>query len=54
MRYGRRVPTTGPSGAAFFGVYLAAMVYGFYKIGVGNKKRRELKVRRCGASLTLP
>lgn len=43
VRYARRIPSTGPTGIAFFGAYLGAMVYGFYQIGQGNARRRGLK-----------
>ena len=45
VRYARRVPSTGPTGAAFFGAYLGAMVYGFYQIGQGNARRRASRRR---------
>ena len=31
VRYGRRIPNTGPTGAAIFGVSALVISYGFYK-----------------------
>ena len=53
MRYARRIPSTGPTGAAMFGAYLGAMVYGFYQIGQGNKRRRGLAEEKMTARAVL-
>lgn len=53
VRYARRVPSTGPTGAAFFGAYLGAMVYGFYQIGQGNARRRGVKEEKLTARAVL-
>lgn len=42
IRYGRRIPNTGPTGAAIFGVSALVISYGFYKA-------RALRVL-CGQS----
>lgn len=36
IRYGRRIPNTGPTGAAIFGVAALVISYGFYKARVGR------------------
>ena len=53
MRYARRIPSTGPTGMAFFGAYLGAMVYGFYQVGQGNARRRALKEEKLTARAVL-
>mmetsp|Transcript_34842 Transcript_34842/g.85313 ORF Transcript_34842/g.85313 Transcript_34842/m.85313 type:complete len:146 (-) Transcript_34842:79-516(-) len=53
VRYARRIPNTGPTGIAFFGAYLGAMVYGFYQIGQGNAERRGLKEEKLMARAIL-
>ena len=53
MRYARRIPSTGPTGLAFFGAYLGAMVYGFYQVGQGNARRRGLKEEKLTARAVL-
>ena len=53
MRYARRIPSTGPTGLAFFGAYMGAMVYGFYQIGQGNKRRKGLKMEKLQARAAL-
>ena len=40
IRYARRLPSTGPTGATLFAVGAVVSAYGFYKIGVTNGKRR--------------
>ena len=32
VRYGRRIPNTGPTGTAIFGVSALVISYGFYKV----------------------
>ena len=53
MRYARRIPSTGPTGLAFFGAYLGAMSYGFYQIGQGNHRRRGEKEEKLTARAVL-
>ena len=53
VRYARRIPSTGPTGMAFFGAYLGAMVYGFYQVGQGNARRRGLKEEKLTARAVL-
>jgi NADH dehydrogenase (ubiquinone) 1 alpha subcomplex subunit 13 len=53
VRYARRIPSTGPTGLAFFGAYLGAMVYGFYQVGQGNARRRGLKEEKLNARAVL-
>jgi NADH dehydrogenase (ubiquinone) 1 alpha subcomplex subunit 13 len=40
IRYARRLPSTGPTGATLFAVGAVVSAYGFYKVGVQNGKRR--------------
>lgn len=40
IRYARRLPSNGPTGATLFAVGAVISLYGFYKIGVMNQKRR--------------
>lgn len=40
VRYARRLPSTGPTGATLFAVGAVISMYGFYKVGVMNGKRR--------------
>lgn len=40
IRYARRIPNTGPTGATIFGVTALLMGYGFYRVIEGNHKRR--------------
>ena len=49
MRYGRRIPSTGPTGAALLAVYAGMFTYGFYQIGQGNKARRATKEEKITA-----
>jgi len=49
VRYGRRIPSTGPTGAALFAAYAGMFVYGFYQIGQGNKARRAVKEEKYNA-----
>lgn len=39
IRYARRIPNTGPTGATLFAVGAAVSLYGFYKIGISNARR---------------
>ena len=45
VRYARRVPNTGPSGALVFSAVLLGMGYGFYKTAQYNRHQNKLKVR---------
>lgn len=49
VRYGRRIPSTGPTGAALLAAYAGMLTYGFYQIGVGNRERRALKEEKMAA-----
>ena len=49
IRYGRRIPSTGPTGAALLAVYAGMFTYGFYQIGVGNAERRALREEKTAA-----
>jgi len=49
IRYGRRIPNTGPTGAAILAVYAGMFTYGFYQIGVGNRERRAVKEEKLHA-----
>ena len=53
VRYARRIPSTGPTGVAFFGAYLGAMAYGFYQIGQGNHRRRGEREEKLTARAVL-
>uniref|UniRef100_A0A061QUA6 NADH dehydrogenase [ubiquinone] 1 alpha subcomplex subunit 13 n=1 Tax=Tetraselmis sp. GSL018 TaxID=582737 RepID=A0A061QUA6_9CHLO len=46
IRIARRIPNTGPSGAAIFGVGALVMSYGFYLVGQTNIQRRADKAER--------
>ena len=39
VRYGRRIPNTGPTGAAIFGVSALVISYGFYKVRLRRDQR---------------
>jgi len=41
VRYARRIPSTGPTGFAMFAVGGIIMAYGFYRVGQGNRIRRQ-------------
>ena len=43
VRYARRIPNTGPSGAVVFGLVLLGMGYGFHKTAQYNKRGNKLK-----------
>eukprot|EP00241_Pyramimonas_parkeae_P009345 CAMPEP_0114256966 /NCGR_PEP_ID=MMETSP0058-20121206/18462_1 /TAXON_ID=36894 /ORGANISM="Pyramimonas parkeae, CCMP726" /LENGTH=145 /DNA_ID=CAMNT_0001371623 /DNA_START=110 /DNA_END=547 /DNA_ORIENTATION=+ len=53
VRFARRLPNTGPSGAAVFAVSALIMGYGFYKVGQGNIYRRHLKAEKAAARESL-
>jgi len=53
VRFGRRIPNTGPTGAVLLGGYLVAMVYGFYKVAQNNRWRRGLRDEKLRARKTL-
>ena len=41
IRYGRRLPSSGPTGVTLFAVGAVVMAYGFYKVGQSNHARRD-------------
>ena len=43
IRYARKIPSTGPSGATMFGVGLLVMGYGLYKVVTSNRARNVLQ-----------
>eukprot|EP01025_Chloroclados_australasicus_P027683 TRINITY_DN27416_c0_g1_i4.p2 TRINITY_DN27416_c0_g1~~TRINITY_DN27416_c0_g1_i4.p2 ORF type:complete len:153 (-),score=16.99 TRINITY_DN27416_c0_g1_i4:483-941(-) len=43
IRYARRLPSTGPTGATLFAVGAVVSAYGFYNVGVTNQKRRAIR-----------
>mmetsp|Transcript_13099 Transcript_13099/g.37165 ORF Transcript_13099/g.37165 Transcript_13099/m.37165 type:complete len:146 (-) Transcript_13099:117-554(-) len=53
VRYGRRVPTSGPTGAALFAVGAVLMGYGFYKVGQANHHRRAVKAEKLATRRAL-
>lgn len=53
VRYGRRIPNTGPTGTALFGITAVVMAYGFYKVGQTNHERRALKYEKLSARQAL-
>lgn len=53
VRYGRRIPNTGPTGAVLIGAYAVAMVYGFYKVAQNNAWRQSLREEKLHARRTL-
>jgi hypothetical protein len=53
IRYARRLPSTGPTGATLFAVGAVVSAYGFYKIGVTNGKRRCVESNSVKLSLWL-
>lgn len=57
VRYGRRIPSTGPTGAAMFGVSALIIGYGFYKARREGSKLEGVCAAVClkeEASLTSP
>lgn len=53
VRYGRRVPSTGPTGVTLFAVGGIIMAYGFYKVGQGNHIRRAEEAEKLEARKSL-
>jgi NADH dehydrogenase (ubiquinone) 1 alpha subcomplex subunit 13 len=53
VRYARRIPSTGPAGVTLFAVGAAVMAFGFYRVGQGNKARRELRREKSGRRAAL-
>lgn len=53
VRYARRIPNTGPTGAALVLGAGAIIAYGFYQIGQGNIKRRALKKEKIDARVAI-
>lgn len=53
IRYGRRIPNTGPSGIALFTAGTIIMAYGFYRVGQGNRQRRSERREKMDARRTL-
>uniref|UniRef100_A0A7S2Z899 NADH dehydrogenase [ubiquinone] 1 alpha subcomplex subunit 13 n=1 Tax=Chloropicon laureae TaxID=464258 RepID=A0A7S2Z899_9CHLO len=53
IRYGRRIPNTGPSGVAIFGIGAIIMGYGFYKVGQTNHQRRDWKREKLQARMDI-
>ena len=55
IRYGRRLPNTGPTGLALFTAIGLGITYGFYKVVTGNQRRRaEVKEREYARTTILP
>ncbi|EJU06356.1 GRIM-19 [Dacryopinax primogenitus] len=42
IRYKRYLPYKGPSGAVIFGAFFLVSAYGLYRVGMGNREKREL------------
>lgn len=53
IRYGRKIPNTGPSGVAMFGIGAVIMAYGFYKVGQTNHKRKDWKKEKLRARMDI-
>ena len=53
VRYARRLPNSGPGGLTLFGIGVAVIAYGFYKVGEGNLKRRAIKEEKLEARKAL-
>merc|ERR1739848_733831 len=53
IRYGRKIPNSGPSGVAIFGIGAIIMAYGFYKVGQTNEKRRDWKREKLRARMDI-
>ncbi|RHZ76495.1 hypothetical protein Glove_197g46 [Diversispora epigaea] len=43
IRYKRNLPKRGPSGVVLLTAVAAISAYGFYRVGLANEERRELK-----------
>mmetsp|Transcript_15730 Transcript_15730/g.44016 ORF Transcript_15730/g.44016 Transcript_15730/m.44016 type:complete len:144 (-) Transcript_15730:197-628(-) len=53
VRIARRIPNTGPSGAAIFGIGALVMSYGFYLVGQTNIQRRADRAEKEAARRAL-
>lgn len=53
IRYGRKIPNSGPSGVAIFGIGAIIMAYGFYKVGQTNHKRKDWKREKLRARMDI-
>lgn len=53
VRYGRRLPTTGPTGPTLFLVSGAVMAYGFYLVGQTNQEKRRNDEEKMAARRAL-
>eukprot|EP00238_Polyblepharides_amylifera_P015885 CAMPEP_0196585018 /NCGR_PEP_ID=MMETSP1081-20130531/49338_1 /TAXON_ID=36882 /ORGANISM="Pyramimonas amylifera, Strain CCMP720" /LENGTH=134 /DNA_ID=CAMNT_0041906425 /DNA_START=134 /DNA_END=538 /DNA_ORIENTATION=- len=53
VRYARRIPNTGPSGIAIFGISGLIMGYGFYLVKQGNDARKASRDEQYAARQTL-
>jgi NADH dehydrogenase (ubiquinone) 1 alpha subcomplex subunit 13 len=53
VRYARRIPNTGPHGYTVFAIAVAAVSYGFYQVGQGNKVRAAYKQEKLDARLAV-
>merc|ERR1712010_436115 len=53
IRYGRKIPNTGPSGVAIFGIGAIIMAYGFYKVGQTNHKKRDWKKEKLQSRMNI-
>ncbi|KAL2652150.1 hypothetical protein R1flu_020278 [Riccia fluitans] len=49
VRYARRIPNSGPGGAAVFLVSSLVIGFGFYQVGQGNIHRRAVKAEKIAA-----
>ncbi|KDQ08858.1 hypothetical protein BOTBODRAFT_69525 [Botryobasidium botryosum FD-172 SS1] len=53
IRYKRNLPARGPGGAAILLGVTAVCGYGFYKLGLGNLEKRELKREKAWSRIHL-
>ena len=53
VRYGRRIPNTGPSGAVVFGLVCLGMGYGFYKTAQYNRYQNRLTEEKINTRMAL-
>lgn len=53
VRFARRIPSTGPAGATVLAAAAAVMAYGFYRVGQGNRARREVKAEKAARRAAL-
>ena len=51
IRYGRRIPNTGPTGTAIFGISALVISYGFYKVRGRFATQRAATAARCAPPL---